>query len=581
MKSVVELLATISMMLPKRLHWEEFYLRVVYFYLLLERKVRIMCRGLEAWQIVTNTVLFMLALWLLVEILRWSIWWLFMQDENIVLRFKKTTFKVMKFVRFFNGKRQNELDVKKNELEKSVLKQREEETYMTKLPKFGSPKEKIICSINNYRELGNLSLDTSSGVVYHGGKDLTEIQTEVFKKFVWSNPLHPDIFPGVRKMEAEIITICVDLFRGGKDACGTMTASGTNSILMACKTYRDWARDVKGVKKPEIVMSVSGHPAFEKAAEYFVMKIIKVPVNEKKRTVNIKAMKKAITRRTIMLVGAAPDYTSGIVDNIEEIAKLGKRYKIGVHVDACLGGFLLPFMKTAGYKVPSYDFSVDGVTSISADTHKYGYAPLGSSIIMYHSQSLRHYQYHTSTEWTGGIYATPAMPGSRPGVHIAQCWATMMHLGNSGYTDAAKRIIRTTKVISDGLRQTKGLFVFGEPEICVVSFGSKQFNIFALGDELTARNWKLTYLQYPTSLQICVTLPMTKSGVVERFLRDVKECSHKVLKNPQIKTTEASAIYGTTVKISNKTMVKELANHYLDMVFSTTTTLKPPQDNGI
>ncbi|CAB3999026.1 sphingosine-1-phosphate lyase 1-like [Paramuricea clavata] len=423
--------------------------------------------------------------------------------------------------------------------------------------------------INDYQKLGKISWEMGSGVVYHGGKDLTEIQTQVFSKFLWSNPLHPEVFPGVRKMEAEVIQMCVQLFNGEDDSCGTMTASGTNSLLMACKTYRDWGRDVKGITKPEIVVAVSAHAAFEKAADYFQMKIVKIPVNEKKRSVNIKAMRKGITRNTVMLVGSAPEFPSGIIDNIEEIAKLGKRYNIGVHVDACLGGFVLAFMKAAGFNVPAYDFSVDGVTSISADAHKYGCAPKGSSVILYHSHSLRHYQYHTSTEWTGGIYATPTISGSRPGVLIAQCWASMMHLGKSGYIEATKRIVKTTRSIRDGLRQSKGVFVFGDPEVCVVAFGSKEFDIFALGDELAARDWKLNALQFPSSLHICVTLPMAKSGVAEKFLRDVRECSNKILRSPNWQTTGVGAIYGMAQKIPDRSMVRELANHHLDCMYST------------
>ncbi|XP_028402670.1 sphingosine-1-phosphate lyase 1-like isoform X2 [Dendronephthya gigantea] len=427
-----EALDTISLMIPRRLKWEEFYLRAVYLQLLLERKVRRMCRGLEAWQIVTNTALCMFVLWLCVEVLRWIVWWLFMQDEGIVFRSKKTFFKIFRKLPFLEEKIKTELNIKKAELEREVGKQRMGEIYTTKLPKTGLPKDQLLQRIIEYQQLGKISWDMGSGVVYHGGNDLTEIQTQVFNKFLWSNPLHPDVFPGVRKMEAEVVQMCVNLFNGGSDACGTMTASGTNSILMACKSYRDWGRDVKGITKPEIVVSESAHAAFEKAAEYFRMKLIKVPVNQKKRSVSIKAMRKAITRNTVLLVGSAPEFPSGIIDNIEEIAKLGKRYNIGVHVDACLGGFVLGFMKSAGFKLPPYDFSVDGVTSISADAHKYGCAPKGSSVILYHTKSLRHYQYHTSTEWTGGIYATATMSGSRPGVLVAQCWTTMMHLGKSG-----------------------------------------------------------------------------------------------------------------------------------------------------
>lgn len=578
------ILNNLDVILPKRFEWEEFYLRVVYVYLLVQREVRRMCRGLEAWQIVTNTVLCFFALWMSVEILRWTYWWIFMQEEGIAVRLKKTFFKIAKSLPFLKQKEliasqellfqiKMKLDLKKSEMEKDLLMNRNGEIYVTKLPKKGLSKEELLSDIVRYEQMGNIPWDMGSGVVYHGGKEMTEIQTQVFRKFVWSNPLHIDVFPGVCKMEAEVVQMCVNLFNGGENTCGTMTSSGTESLLLACKTYRDWGRDIKGITRPEIVVPESAHAAFEKGAQYFKMKIIKVAVNKEERTVNIKAMRKAITGNTVMLVGSAPEFPYGVIDNIEEIAKLGKRYNIGVHVDACLGGFVLAFMNAAGFKVPPYDFSVDGVTSLSADAHKYGCAPKGSSLILYHHQSLMHYQYHLCPNWTGGIYATRTMPGSRPGVLVAQCWTTMMHLGKSGYVDSTRRIVRTTRAMRNGLRKTKGIFVFGDPEVCVVAFGSKQFDIFALGDELTARHWKLNALQFPSSLHICVTRPMAKPGMAEKFLKDVRECSNKILKKPDWKTTGTGAIYGMAQKIPDRSMVKELVNHYLDCLYSVKTEL--------
>ena len=244
--------------------------------------------------------------------------------------------------------------------------------FITVLPKGGLRQDEVLQKVDEYLALGHYKWKEGfiSGAVYYYNPDLVKLVTEVYGKASYTNPLHVDVFPGICKMEAEVIRMTATLFNGGAKACGTMTTGGTESIMMACKAYRDYGRDVKGITKPNIVLPVTAHTAFDKSAKYFGMFTKTVPVDPRTTEVDIKAMERAINSNTVMLVGSAPNYPYGTMDNIEAIAKLGKKYNIPVHVDACLGGFLIIFMKRAGYQVRPFDFSLDGVTSISADTHK-------------------------------------------------------------------------------------------------------------------------------------------------------------------------------------------------------------------
>ncbi|KAG2462708.1 SGPL1 lyase, partial [Polypterus senegalus] len=286
-----------------------------------------------------------------------------------------------------------------------------------------------------------------------------------------------------------------------------VTSGGTESILMACKAYRDIAVE-RGVRFPEIVAPVSAHAAFNKAAHYFGMKMVHVPLDKNTMQVDVKMMKRAISKNTAMLVCSVPQFPHGAIDPVQDIAKLAVKYKIPLHVDACLGGFLIVFMEKANYPLPPFDFRVKGVTSISADTHKYGYAPKGSSVILYSDKKIRHYQFFVAADWQGGIYASPTIAGSRPGGIIAACWATMMHMGENGYIEATKKIIKTARYIDTELRKINGIFVFGKPEVSVVAVGSNVFDIFRLSNLLTSKGWNLNTLQFPSSCVWPIYVPL-------------------------------------------------------------------------
>ena len=517
----------------------------------------------EPWLIVFVSVLTVYAC-------QWIYSFIFDHDKTLSNRIKTSFFYYVKQIPFIRAKVEKQLgEVKHKMSAQELYKLKPGMTYLERLPRSGKNRNELMAVVDEYQSLDstNWRQGKVSGTVYGGGSALTNIISEVYHKFVWTNPLHADVFPALRKMEAEIVRMSCNLFHGDpNNSCGCVTSGGTESILLACKAYRDWAIE-KGIKKPEIVCPISAHAAFEKAAQCFRMRLIQIPVDPLTRKVDVNAMKKAISRNTCMLVGSTPPYPHGVLDPIEEIASLGSYYKIPVHVDACLGGFLIPFMEEAGFPIPLCDFRVPGVTSISADTHKYGYAPKGSSVILYSSKKWINYQYFVSPDWQGGIYATPMFAGSRSGATVAACWATMVHIGHNGYIERTKKIIKTARYIEAGLRKIPNIFVFGRPEMSVIGFGSLDFDIFRLSSALVQRGWNLNSLQFPASIHICCCLPHTQPGVADNLIRDVEECVAEIMEAPGEKVTGAGAMYGMAQALPDRSIVSDLATVFIDSYY--------------
>ncbi|XP_075875220.1 sphingosine-1-phosphate lyase 1 isoform X1 [Nelusetta ayraudi] len=548
----------------------EVYKEMVLIYLEEGRQqVNARCEGLEPWQVIGATIITTLgAVWLK--------GFLF-QNESLTSRIKKQCFRVIRKIPFVSSGIKGQLDKVLDDMSASLCTLKEGMSYTKQLPPKGLSQSQVLDKIREYETLNEVDWEKGcvSGAVYWGDESLTKLLVKVYGDFAWSNPLHPDIFPGVRKMEAEVVRMSCTLFHGGPNSCGTVTSGGTESILMACKAYRDMAYE-RGVKYPEIVAPVSVHAAFDKAAHYFGMKLVHVPLDPKTMKVDMKAMRRAINKNTAMLVCSTPQFPHGIMDPVEEVSKLAVRYKLPLHVDACLGGFLIVFMDKAGFPLAPFDFRLKGVTSISADTHKYGYAPKGSSVVLYSDKKYRHYQYFVAPDWQGGIYASPSIAGSRPGGIIAACWATMMNMGENGYIDATKKIVSTARKIKTQVSKIKGIFVFGEPEVSVVAIGSDDFDIFHLSNALTSKGWNLNTLQFPSSIHICVTVLHTQPGVADRFVRDVKEQVAIIMKNPKEKTTGKGAIYGMAQSIPDRSIVSEISWGFLDCLYST----EDPRANG-
>ncbi|RKO90708.1 pyridoxal phosphate-dependent transferase, partial [Blyttiomyces helicus] len=391
-------------------------------------------------------------------------------------------------------------------VQKSVIQETPGEKRYVALPQQGLAETDVRAELIRYQRMGHVDWKGGkvSGAIYHGGDDISALITEAFGLFTISNPLHPEVFPGIRKMEAEVVSMVLRMYNAPPSACGSVTSGGTESILMAIKAYRDRGLEEKGITEPEMVVPVTLHAAVDKAASYFKIKLVHIPVDASTGKVDVQKMARAINRNTIMVAGSAPNFPHGIIDDLPAIAALARKHNIGMHVDCCLGGFLVPFMEKAGYPLPHFcDFRLEGVTSISADTHKYGFAPKGSSVVMYRTKELRNYQYFVTTEWPGGLYASPSIAGSRPGALIAGCWAMMVHFGESGYVRSTQDIIGAARRISSGIETIPQLHLIGDPLLSVVAFAARApMNTYAVADLLTRKGWHLNVLQNPPAIHI-------------------------------------------------------------------------------
>jgi glutamate/tyrosine decarboxylase-like PLP-dependent enzyme len=393
---------------------------------------------------------------------------------------------------------------------------------MIRFPEKGRAKDDVLKQMQALREKDvNWQDGRVFGLVYHAGDEVYELLKEAYNMFFSENGLNPLTFPSLRQFETEVVEMAIDLLEGDEDAVGNMTSGGTESILMAVKTARDWARvNRPEISAPEMILPLTAHPAFEKAAHYFNVDPVHVAVGDDFRA-DVVAAEAAITPNTILMVGSAPSYPQGIVDPITELAQVAQKHALLFHVDACMGGFMLPFVRQLGYPVPDFDFRVPGVTSISADLHKYGYAAKPASLILYRDKDVRRHQLFVYTDWSGGIYASPTMTGSRPGGAIAAAWAVMKHLGMEGYLSIADEVMRAAVAMQEGIRAIEGIEVLGSPAMSVFAIGSDSLNVFEIGDEMTLRGWHMDRQQFPSSLHMTVNFAQT--AMVDLFIQDLRK----------------------------------------------------------
>ncbi|MGM0453772.1 MAG: aminotransferase class V-fold PLP-dependent enzyme [Thermodesulfobacteriota bacterium] len=462
-----------------------------------------------------------------------------------------------------------ELDTMMAELQSSVKPYRDRIERFDTLPASGRDRTDVLHLMEDMQqqEAEKWKEGYVSGAVYHGDADHIDFLNRVYALTSQSNPLHADIWPSAAKYEAEIVSMTADMLGGDRtDApvCGVVSSGGTESILLAIKTYRDRARKEKGVRAPEIVVPQTAHAAFDKAAQYFRIKIRHVPV-QPDYTADVGAMKKAVNRNTIAMVGSAPSFPHGVIDPIAELSAFACKKGIGFHTDACLGGFVLPWAQQLGYPVPAFDFRLPGVTSMSADTHKYGYAAKGTSVILYRWPELRRYQYFTTTDWPGGLYFSPTLAGSRPGALSAVCWAAMVSMGKDGYLEATRKILETAKQIKAGISEIPELYMLGDP-LWVIAFGSDQYNIYQIMEKMGERGWSLNGLHNPSCVHICVTLRHTRPGVAERFLSDLSDAVAYVRAHPEDRG-QMAPVYGMAATLPVRELVGDMMERYIDLLY--------------
>ena len=435
------------------------------------------------------------------------------------------------------------------------------------IPSKGIPKEQLLSKMESMR---NKDADWRSGktwsLVYYAGEEHTGFLKKAHNMFFSENGLSPMAFPSLKTFENEVVAMTAGMLGGDENVSGTMTSGGTESILMAMKAYRQWARANRPfVKEPEILLPVTAHPAFEKAAHYFDLKTVHAPVgNYFKADVN--AVRNLITENTIVMAGSAPAYPHGVIDPIYEMAAVAKEKGIGFHVDSCLGGFMLPWLKKLGYPLSPFDFSVPGVTSISADIHKYGYAAKGASVLLYRSKELRRHQFFVYSDWPGGIYASPSMTGTRAGGSIAAAWAAINAIGEEGYMRLAESAMKTAKIIMEGIAGIKELYILGKPDMSVFAFASDMLDIFALADAMDRRGWHLDRQQFPSSLHMMVTA--AHEEVAGPFISDLRESVEEVIANPKASSEGTAAMYGMAASLPDRKAVSGFVLDFMDEIFA-------------
>ena len=390
-----------------------------------------------------------------------------------------------------------------------------------------------------------------SGIIYHGGENHIKKLTDVFDRFSITNPLHPDLFPSIRNMEIDVINMMISLFKGDDKCCGNMTYGGTESILLACLTYRDYFRKKKNIKKPNIVCVESIHPAFDKAGHYFNIELRKLKEGDAN-------FEKYIDSNTIFLVGSAPSYAHGIVDPIKLMSKLALKYKIGLHIDSCMGGFLIPFIDEYKY----INFKLNGITSISVDTHKYGYSLKGSSVLLFKNLEIKKYQHYINKTWNGGVYATPTLMGSKSGGLIASTWASLLYIGSNNFKEYANNIQKNLLRIKKTFEKNKNVNIIGNPRLNIIAFGSDNLNIYSVVDYMKKKNWNLTVMQNPASFHFCLTKLHTRE-VCLNFCQDLEDSIKKVEKNGENKLEGTLSLYGSSQALKNSFFIDEIIHDFV------------------
>ncbi len=383
-----------------------------------------------------------------------------------------------------------------------------------------------------------------SGSIYSGDHDHYHFQVEAFGYFGHANVLQRDMYPSATKMEAEIIAMTADILHGDENTGGLVTSGGTESLVTAMLAYREWGRNTKGIANPQIIMPITAHPAHSKAFHWFDIDVLIAPVDEHQK-VDVGWVRDHIGPNTVALVGTAGTYPHGVIDPIPELGQLALEYGIGLHVDGCLGGFILAWASDCGYAHTPFDLSVPGVTSMSADTHKYGYALKGSSVLLFRPKSLRREQYLLIDDWPGGAYASPGMGGSRSGGLISATWASMLSFGKAGYRAIAQDIFRTADEIREAVVAHPELELVGDSlwNIAFTTTPESGMDIFHVNDGLADLGWRMNGLQFPAALHFCITRPNTQPGVAEQFAIDLaKAVSYG--QNPPNPMPRSGAMYG-------------------------------------
>jgi sphinganine-1-phosphate aldolase len=398
------------------------------------------------------------------------------------------------------------------------------------LPKTGQPWSSLEPAM---QDMTKQDIDWRRGrspmYVFYATDSVYDVATKAYFKYFTENGLgNAKAFQGIGQMEREILDMALSLFHAPDGAVGTMTTGGTESLLLAVKTCRDWSRvNRPAIRRPNIVAPMSVHPAFDKAAHLMDLEVRRLPLKANCRG-DAAAIDGAIDDQTMMIVGSAPCFPHGVIDPIDELSRTAVSRKLWLHVDACVGGYLAPFARKLSYPVPEFDFALPGVWSLSADLHKFGHCPKPASTVFYRGAELHSFQKFDHAEWSGGRMITQTYVGTRPGGAIAAAWAVMHHLGEEGYLEISRRLLEMSKAYVDGINRVPGLRVVGDPHLSIVSYESidPAVAISALAERMQERGWMIRMTRAPSA--IVTMLSLLHEGVREEYLADLRACVEAV-----------------------------------------------------
>ena len=435
------------------------------------------------------------------------------------------------------------------------------------IPKQGLSRDEVFRQLEAFRANDMPWRDGRTwAYVYDPGREAEEVIKQAFVMYLTENALDPTVFPSTLQLENELVAMAAVHLKGDENVVGNFTSGGTESIILAVKTARDRARALRpDICEPELLLPSTGHAAFQKACHYLDVRPVVVPVNPKTFKADPGAMRAAVTKNTILMLGSAVSYAHGVVDPIRALGEIALEKGLLLHVDGCMGGFLLPYFRRLGAPVPEFEFDVPGVTSISMDFHKYAFAAKGASVILHRSKELRKYQIYACSNWTGYTIINPTVQSTKSGGPLAAAWAALHFIGDDGYLEIARSVLDSTRRIAAGVKQIPGLRLLGEPEMNLVAFTSDEVSVFHVIDEMKLRGWYIQpQLGFDSSKEnIHLSINPASARWVDALLADLRQCVEKARSMP---SGELAAKLGPLLKtLDPKTLSDEQLHGMLAM----------------
>jgi len=420
-----------------------------------------------------------------------------------------------------------------------------------KIPKIGIAEKDLFKSmkISMHSDI-DWKAGKTFGAVYYPGEKYSKAISNAYTKFMHENAFDPQLFSSMLTMENDLVQQTASLFSSKTKLFGNLTSGGTESIFLSVLSARNWSVKYKNIKNPEVILSSSAHPAFLKAMNFLNVKPVIIPT-QKDFNLNLESFKAAINENTILIVGSAPAYPTGMIDPISDLSNLALENKLLLHVDACIGGFLLSYLKKCNYNIPLFDFNLEGVSSLSVDLHKYAYAPKGSSVLLYKNDDLRREQFSVYPNWEGGIYGSTSFLGTKPGGIVAATWFALNHIGENGYIELCEKTMSATKIIHDFIDNSDELSIIGNPIMSLLAFCSENHNIYQIADELSILGWYLGRLQNPPGIHLVVS-QIHDDGAAKNFTADLQLVLN-ILNKSKIKNKISKAADSISIKALKKT----------------------------